>query len=232
VARRLRARIAVSGAAQEFAARYHPGAYQVVPNGIRLPGPDDRRLKGGLGKPVRLLFVGRADEPRKGFAVLLAALRRLHVVCPGDFQLTVAGPGAEGWHERAEGLPVRMAGRLTDSELAAEYRAADLCVVPSRGGESFGLVALEALAHGVPVIASQIRGYKDWLAGTGSGCLVTPGDAEALAEALRKVVREPETYSAWARRGPEVAAGYAWDLIAARVMEVYASARSNELGLG
>jgi glycosyltransferase involved in cell wall biosynthesis len=62
--------------------------------------------------------------------------------------------------------------------------------------------------------------------------LVTPGDAEALAEALRKVVREPETYSAWARRGPEVAAGYAWDLIAARVMEVYASARSNELGLG
>ncbi len=229
---KLRARIAVSESALEFAARYHPGSYRVVPNGIRPPEPDRRREEGGPGRPARLLFVGRADEPRKGFGVLLDAIRRLHAETPGEFQLTVAGPGADGWRERAEGLPVRMTGRLTDAELATEYRAADLCVVPSRGGERFGLVALEALAHGVPVIASRIRGYADWLAEAEVGCLVAPGDAEALAEALREVVRAPETHATWARRGPEVAAGYGWDLIAARVMEIYESARSNGPGSG
>jgi hypothetical protein len=145
-------------------------------------------------------------------------MRRLEAERPGVFALTVAGPGSEGWREAAEGLPVRLAGRLTEARLAAEYREADLCVVPSRGGESFGLVALEALAHGVPVVASRIRGYADWLAAAEAGCLVAPGDAEALAEALRGVVKDPGRYAEWTRRGPELAAGYGWDLIAARVI--------------
>jgi len=232
VGRRLQARIAVSEAAREFAARYHPGAYRVVPNGIEPPGVERRRAAGGLKRPVRLLFVGRADEPRKGFGVLLGAMRRLEAERPGVFALTVAGPGSEGWREAAEGLPVRLAGRLTEARLAAEYREADLCVVPSRGGESFGLVALEALAHGVPVVASRIRGYADWLAAAEAGCLVAPGDAEALAEALRGVVKDPGRYAEWTRRGPELAAGYGWDLIAARVMEVYEEARSKGPGAG
>ena len=229
---RLDARIAVSEAAREFAARYHPGAYQIIPNGIRLPGWDRRRADRVLGRPVRLLFVGRADEPRKGFGVLLGALRRLEASGPGDFELTAVGPGSEEWRGRAEGLPVRLAGRLNEAELAAEYGAADLCVVPSLGGESFGRVALEALAYGVPIVASRIRGYADWLAGAGVGRLVEPRDADALAEALRAVAQAPVIHAAWARRGPEVAAGYGWDVIAKRVMEVYASARSKVLGSG
>lgn len=232
VGRRLSGRIAVSEAAREFAARYHPGDYRIVPNGINPPGVEKRRAAGALGAPVRLLFVGRADEPRKGFGVLLGALRRLEAERPGHFVLTAAGPGADGWRGSATGLPVRWAGRLTDPELEAEYRASDLCVVPSRGGESFGLVALEAVAHGVPVVASRIRGYADWLEGAGAGCLVAPGDEGALAEALRGVAAEPERYAGWARRGPELAAVYGWDLVADRVMAVYASARSKGPGAG
>lgn len=221
VAGRLHARIAVSGAAREFAARHHPGDYHIVPNGIVLPEPERRRASGRVGRPVRLLFVGRADEPRKGFGVLLGALRRLTAEVPGGFALTVAGPGSDVWREAATDLPIRFAGRLSDTELSAAFAAADLCVVPSRGGESFGLVALEALAHGLPVIASGIRGYADWLAGAETGLLVPPGDEAALADALRSAGTDPDRYAAWARRGPELAATYAWDLIAARVADLY-----------
>jgi phosphatidylinositol alpha-mannosyltransferase len=179
-----------------------------------------------------LLFVGRADEPRKGFGVLLGAMRILEEGGQGQFALTVAGPGAEAWCEQARGMPVRFLGRLSDKELAAAYREADVCVVPSRGGESFGLVALEALAHGVPVVASRIRGYADWLADVNGGLLVEPGDETALAEALRGVAAEPGRYEEWVRRGPEVAARYSWDAVVVRVLEVYESARSKGLGVG
>ncbi len=206
--RRLDVRIAVSAAARDFATRWHPAPCTVVPNGLALPPPAARRAARPPGRPVCVLFVGRADEPRKGYAVLEAALRILERETPGAFVLEAVGPATPRG-------PVDAAG------LAAAYAAADVCAVPSRGGESFGYVALEALAHGVPAVASRIRGYEDWLAGTPAAELVPPGDAGALAAGLRALA-DPGRHARAAAAAPGAAAPYGADAVAAQVEALYA----------
>ncbi len=215
--RQLDARIAVSAAARDFATQFHPMAMTVVPNGVRLPPVAARRAARPPGRPVRVLFVGRGDEPRKGLGVLREAMRQLEQVAPGEFALHEIGPGTAG-------------GAVRDAERDAAYAAADVCAVPSLGGESFGLVALEALAHGVPVVASRIRGYAEWLDGAGVGALVAPGDAIALAAALRNVTAEAGRHAACAQRAVTLAANYEWDAIAERTVAVYGATRAtNEI---
>jgi phosphatidylinositol alpha-mannosyltransferase len=213
----LDARIAVSAAAGDFAQQYHPAEYVVIPNGVRVPAAIARRPSGPPHTPVRLLFVGRAGEPRKGFSVLLDALARLEHETPGAFALTVVGPD----QVPASHLPITSRGQLDDAALSEAYRAADVVVVPSVGGESFGLVAIEALAHGVPVVASSIRGYAEWLGGAGVGELVAPRDPAALAAAVRRVVDDPARHAACARRAVPCAAQFAWDLVVERVLRCY-----------
>ena len=205
VGRMLDARVAVSAAARDFAARYHPANYTIVPNGVRWPAAGSARPARACATPVRVLFVGRGDEPRKGFAVLREAMRRLEAGAPGQFALEAVGPGAPR-------------GAVSDAELAAAYVAADVCAVPSLGGESFGLVALEALARGVPVVASRIRGYAEWLDGAGVGELVPPGDAVALAGALRRVTADPARHRACAAAARALAERYRWPGLAERIV--------------
>jgi len=90
--------------------------------------------------------------------------------------------------------------------------------VPSLGGESFGLVALEAMAHGVPVVASRIRGYAEWLEGEPAAELVAAGDDVALAAALRSVVADPAAHAARGRAAAARAAAYAWPALAERIV--------------
>lgn len=208
---RLDRRVAVSEPAREFATQYHPAAFTVVPNGVRLPDASAVRPERPPGSPVQVLFVGRAEEPRKGFAVLEAAMQRLAAEVPGQHELVAIGPGTAR-------------GEVSPAQLAAAYRDADVCVVPSRGGESFGLVALEALAHGVPVVASKIRGYAEWLDGAGAGKLVPPGDPVALAHAIRDLTADAARHAACARRARQVAAEYDWEKCADRLVELYRSA--------
>ena len=203
--------VAVSAAAREFAGRYHRGRCLVVPHAVRLPLAAEVRPERPPGRPVQLLFVGRMDEPRKGFAVLVDALQRLHREQPGEYHLTAVGPGRDGWPAAAAGLPVEFRGELTDHELGGVYAAADLVCVPSTGGESFGLVALEALAHGVPVVATRIRGYAEWLDGSGTGELAEPGDAAGLAAAVRAVTESAERHAACRQRARQLAPAYSWE---------------------
>ncbi|MCC6414300.1 MAG: glycosyltransferase family 4 protein [Opitutaceae bacterium] len=215
---RLDARVAVSGPARDFATRWHPADFTVVPNGVRLPSAGAGRAERPVGRPARVLFVGRADEPRKGFTVLREAMRRLETETPGTFALEAVGPATER-------------GMVGAAELAAAYAAADVCAVPSLGGESFGLVALEALAHGVPVVASRIRGYAEWLDGAGVGELAAPGDPAALAEAIRRLADDAAGHADCARRAREVAARYDWERVAERLIRIYeGAASSNEEG--
>ena len=213
----LDARIAVSAAARDFAACFHPAAYEVIPNGVRLPPAPARRAAMPPHHPVRLLFVGRAGEPRKGFAVLRSALAQLERETPGAFVLTVVGPD----RAFADDLPIVWRGELADPALSDAYAAADVALAPSLGGESFGLVALEALAHGVPVVASRIRGYAEWLEGMGVGELVSPRDPAALAAAVRRLVENRERYVECGRRGVELAARFAWNAVVERVLRCY-----------
>lgn len=211
IGRRLDARVAVSAAAREFATRFHPAETAVVPSGVRTVAASARRPAGPPGRPVRVLFVGRGDEPRKGLGVLREAMRRLELADPGEFRLREIGPGTAG-------------GAVENAERSAALAAADVVAVPSLGGESFGLVALEALAHGVPVVASRIRGYAEWLEGTGTGELAAPGDAAAWAAAIRSVTADAGHHAACAGCALRLAARYAWQGIAARLEEIYRAA--------
>ena len=214
---RLDRRVAVSEAARAFATAYHPAEFAVIPNGVRLPPVEAMRGERPPGRPARVLFVGRADEPRKGYAVLCEAMRRLEAETPGAFVLDAVGPGTER-------------GEVSAAELSRAYATADVCAVPSLGGESFGLVALEALAHGTPVVASRIRGYAEWLDGAGAGGLAAPGDARALAAELRAVC-EPEGYAERAKRARAVAARYDWSRGVERLLKLYeGGAVSNDEG--
>lgn len=211
--RRLDVRLAVSVAARDFATRYHPVPFRVVPNGVWLPPAAGRRAPRPPGRPARVLFVGRGDEPRKGFGVLREAMRRLEKDAPGEYICAAVGPATPR-------------GAVSQAELAVAYAAADVCVVPSLGGESFGLVALEALAHGVPVIASRIRGYAEWLDGAGVGELVPPGDPRALAAALARLLGDPERHRRSAAAALALAARYEWAALAERIVTTAYGVRS------
>jgi phosphatidylinositol alpha-mannosyltransferase len=214
---KLDARVAVSEAAREFATRYHRADFEIIPNAIALPpSPPPPRMGKG---PLQVLFVGRMDEPRKGFGPLLRAVRRVEAETPGTLTLTAIGRGAGHWQSAAAGLPVTFGGELGDADLAQAYARADVVAIPSLGGESFGVVALEAMAHHRPVVASRIAGYAGWM--EAAGRLVPPGDDAALAAALRELAASPALRADLSARGAALAREYAWDAIVERWLALY-----------
>jgi phosphatidylinositol alpha-mannosyltransferase len=226
---RLRHAIAASASAADFAKVIYDGSIQVIPNGIdttmfapsRTPrtSPPDRQ---GSLDPLRLLFVGRYDEPRKGLVYLLDAVAKLrtegrHVV------VRVAGNGTrEGIADLARRAGAQFLGRLDDTALAAAYRDCDVFCAPSIYGESFGIVLLEAMACGRPVVASDIRGYRDAVAG--AALLVPPADADALARALKRVIDDTTLRDHLVDHGFRRAAELDWRHMVQRVASVYRSA--------
>ncbi len=214
---RLHARVAVSEAAREFATRFHRAAFEVIPNAIDLP-PSPPPPSSTTG-PCRVLFVGRLDEPRKGFGTLLGAIRRVEAETPGTLSVTAVGRGADRWRAQAAGLPVSFSGEVEEVDLAQIYASADLVAVPSVSGESFGLVALEAMAHHRPVVASGIAGYAAWM--EGAARLVPPGDEAALAAALKELAASPALREDLSTRGAGLARQYSWDAVVERWLALY-----------
>jgi phosphatidylinositol alpha-mannosyltransferase len=205
---KLSLRIAVSEAARWTGERFYGGRYRIIPNGIDLtrarsgPKPQNDRLE--------LLFVGRAEE-RKGLPVLMRAFEALRAASV-DAHLTVAGATAEEVAPlllETEGVDI--VGRVSEDEKWRLLHNADLLCAPSLGGESFGIVLLEALASGTPVVCSDIPGYRDVVRDDVEGRLVPPGDPAALGEAIRALAlrrghREELAVAARARRALRVAA--------------------------
>lgn len=207
-AARLAARIAVSVAARDFAAQVLPGAYELIPNAI-----DTSAFAPGERDGTRLLFVGRA-EPRKGLPVLLDALGRL----PGHVTLDLVGVRGDF------GPRVRAHGRVSDEERRRLLARADVLVAPSLGGESFGVVLLEGMAAGLPVVASDIDGYRAVLPPE-AGRLVPPGDVGALAAELSALVADEQLRARLGGAGRREAQRYDWDEVVGRVLEVYERVR-------
>jgi phosphatidylinositol alpha-mannosyltransferase len=205
-ARRLAARIAVSEAARSYAARTLPGNYAVIPNGI------DYAALASLSAARSgrtILFVGR-PEPRKGLSVLLDAFRRLD----GTAELVLVGPSG------SYGRGVRALGRVDDAELRQRLAEADLLCAPSLRGESFGLVLVEAMAAGLPVVASRIPGYVD-VVGEEAARLVPPGDSGALAAALSDLLSDDELRRRLGEAGRREAARFEWPRVAEQVHGLY-----------
>lgn len=199
----------------------------VAAEGGRLPLAD-------RSAPIRLLFVGRLVE-RKGVEVLVQALARLR--SQRTAELVIIGTGnREGHIRRAASLAgvsehVHMRGSVSAEDLAAAYAECDLFVLPAvvdaRGDtEGLGVVLLEAMAAGRPVIASRAGGIVDIVTDGVTGWLVDPGDADQLADRIVSVASSPEEAREVAERGRrEAAERFSWEGILSRTVEVYARAR-------
>ncbi len=226
-----RLRIPVSQAALRPVERLFPGDYRIIPNGVDyalFAEAEPAGLSGLDPERLRILFVG-AMVKRKGLPLLLRSFARL-VAARADVDLLVAGDGPDRRRIEAA-LPAALAGRvhflgaITDREqLAATYAAADIFCAPSLGRESFGMVLLEAMAAGLPVVGFDIEGYRDVVSHGVDGLLVEPGNEKALADALRYFLEHREARRRYGERGREKAAGLDWSEIARRVEAVYLEA--------
>lgn len=218
-ASRLAVRVAVSEAAATLARTHLGERYEVLPNGIEVARFADAQPWPSEGPTV--MFLGR-HEPRKGLAVLLEAWADV----PGDVTLWVAGDGPETSRLRAATAGdhrVQWLGRVSDDERARRLRGADVFCAPSLGGESFGVVLLEAMAAGTAVVASDLPGYATVARAEREALLVAPGDAPALAKALGQVVGDGERASALVTAGRARAEELSMDRLARRYLERYAA---------
>ncbi|MCP9490967.1 MAG: glycosyltransferase family 4 protein, partial [Solirubrobacteraceae bacterium MAG38_C4-C5] len=220
---RLRVRIAVSEAAAWTGRRFYGGRYRVIPNGVHLPGDGDPpRGPRVAGEPLHVAFVGQSVE-RKGLPVLLRAFEALLAQVPA--RLTIIGATdrevAPVLHD-VRGVTVL--GGVDDVAKRAALREADVLCAPSLGGESFGMVLTEAFAAGTPVVASAIAGYADVVRDGIDGLLVPPGDATALAHALRGLALDEPRRAALAREAASAAQPFAWPRVAEQVAQAYEDA--------
>jgi phosphatidylinositol alpha-mannosyltransferase len=226
---RLDGRIAVSKASRDYIAQYFPGDYVIIPNGIDVARFSDPSLapiqRFNDGKP-NILFVGRLEK-RKGFRHLLAAFAHIKKAVP-EARLIVAGAYEKADKEafvlyaRSHRLrDVRFVGLVSEEDLPRYYRTCDVFCAPSIGFESFGLVLLEAMAAGRPIVASDIVGYRAVVRNGEEGLLVPPGDEEALATALVSLLRDPGLRQRVGERGQARASAYSRDGIAQRILDFY-----------
>jgi phosphatidylinositol alpha-mannosyltransferase len=231
---KIRGRIAVSSAARKVQVEHLGGDAVVIPNGVAVtrfgsarPLPDYPRAGGTVG------FIGRYDEPRKGMGVLLQATATLAAARP-DLRLVVAGRGDAD--ELRASLPSALAGRVdllgqvSEEDKARLLRSVDVYCAPNLGGESFGIILLEAMAAGTPIVASNLDAFRRVLASDGqlAGVLVPTGDAAALAEALGALLDDPERRRAIAELGARLVAAYDWRVVAAQVVDVYETVIARE----
>lgn len=228
-------RIAVSEAAKETAARYFPGDYRVIPNGVDLTDFGDAPGTGAPppgGPAPCVLFVGRLEK-RKGFEYLLQAFAQVQAALPAA-RLVVVGPftpkESEPFVHQAEDDRLRnvdFVGWVPDNQLAEYYRAADVVCAPSTGGESFGMVLLEAMATGRAVVASDIPGYREVARDGLDGLLVPPKDAGAIATALVRLLRDGALRRRLGDAGRVRSQAFSWDRVAEQVLAYYAEVRQS-----
>lgn len=223
---KLDARVAVSEAAREFVDSYFPADYEIVPNGISLdqfhesadPLPEFMD-----GRP-NILFVGRFNEPRKGFRYLIRAMPMIRSQFP-NARLIVVGQGVSDRYERFlehnDINDVVFAGFVSAQDLPRYYASADVFVAPSTGRESFGLILLEGLASGTPVVASSIAGYSGVIRQGIDGVLVEPKDPQALALAIVRVLADASLRERLVASGREHVRQFSWAVVAERLLDVY-----------
>jgi phosphatidylinositol alpha-mannosyltransferase len=224
---RISGRIAVSDFARRVQVEHLGGDAVVIPNGVHVPAfADGPSLPGHVrgGDNPTIGFLGRYDEPRKGLPVLLAAMRTVVRDHP-DVRLLVAGRGdPEEFAELVgeELAPhVTLLGELAEAEKAALLRSVDIYCAPNLLGESFGVILLEAMAAGAPVVASDLDAFSRVLEDGTAGLLVRRGDAAELAAALAGLLADPARRTQLADAGRRAVAGYDWSVVAERILTVY-----------
>ncbi len=231
--RKLDGRIAVSKVAFSYVNTYFPNDYVIIPNGVDTQhfhekvAPFDNFNDG----KANILFVGRLEK-RKGFDFLLEAYKLIKPEVP-DCRLIQVGPGVRLRKKyqkfvRQYGLPdVNFRGYVTYKDLPRYYKTADIVCFPATGRESQGIVLLEAMSVGRPVIASNIDGYSSVLNDGVEGIAVPPQDSYQLAEAILRLLRNKQLRQHMGDRGIPRARQFEWEIIARKVLDVYNQVLNN-----
>ncbi|MEV5609779.1 glycosyltransferase family 4 protein [Streptomyces sp. NPDC052225] len=236
---KISARIAVSEYARRTLVEHLGGDAVVIPNGVDVdffaraePKPEWQSqgarssVQGGGGgrEGETLGFVGRIDEPRKGLPVLMKALPAILAERPGT-RLLVAGRGDE--KEAVASLPkemrerVEFLGMVSDEDKARFLASVDVYVAPNTGGESFGIILVEAMSAGAPVLASDLDAFAQVLDQGGAGELFTNEDADALAAAAIRLLGDPERRAELRERGSKHVRRFDWSTVGADILSVY-----------
>jgi phosphatidylinositol alpha-mannosyltransferase len=223
---RLDGRVAVSEWSRQTVSRYVPGDYQIIPNGIEFsrfatPGPQPQKFR---DSDPTILYVGRL-EPRKGVEYLIRAFSRIKAELPRA-RLVIVGEG--GLRPRCEKLvrklkleDVHFEGYVPGPLLPGFFQRADLVCVPSTGNESFGIVVLEAMAAGTPVVASRIDGFRTLVEDRRTGVFATPRDPESFAEAALDVLGSGEFRQELIENAQEKAQRFDWENVAGQLLDYY-----------
>lgn len=218
--------VAVSEDARSSTARYFPGPYRIIPNGVDVEAfrPDAEPIPELRNGRPKILFLGRF-EPRKGLKYLLMAFPEIVRQVP-DVQLVVVGAGLfgysyRGYLEKEVEEHVHWAGLVANEDRPRYYASCDVFCSPAVGNESFGIVLLEAMATGKPVVASDIDGYRRVLEHGREGLLVPARDTAGIAEALVRILRNPEQKKAMGAAGRDKAIRYSWPSVASQVEALY-----------
>lgn len=224
---KIRARIAVSEDARQTVRRHLGGDAYIIPNGVDVDrfatAPVDSRWVGTPERPT-LAFLGRIDEPRKGLDVLLAAMPQVLSARPGA-RLVVAGPGDVD--QVRSGLPPQVApaveflGGVSEADKRAMLASVDLYVAPHTGGESFGIVLVEAMGAGAPVLASNLAAFARVLGAPSAGVTFPVGDSDALAQRAVALLGDEAARARLTGLGHERARAFDWSVVAERIMAVY-----------
>ena len=209
---KIRAGIAVSEEAWRWQSQQVGTDPVIIPNGVdtgRFAAA--RRVSESPERTAEVVFLGRLDEPRKGLDVFLQAMEQL----PHKPRVTVIGAGAP---RKVEG--VEFAGLVSEDEKAEILGRADIFVAPNLGGESFGIILVEAMAAGCAVVASDIPAFAAVCEGD-AGLLFAPGDATALAQKLQLLIDDVPFRANLAARGVKRAEDFDWSVVARQVLAVY-----------
>ena len=219
---KLTIRTAVSGAARALADRYFPGSYLITPNGVEVERFQDAEpLELGLGRKV--VFFGRLER-RKGPDVLIEAMARIKDL---NARLIVGGSGPleDECKQLAveRGVDATFLGELSEDDVPRIYHSADVFCAPAIGGESFGIILIEAMSAGAPVVCSAIDGF---LSAAGDAALTfTPGSVTGLADELRTVLQDESEAHRLVKAGRLRASSFDWEGLAAGVETIYQRAR-------
>ena len=223
---RIGVRIAVSEEARRTLIEHHGGDAVIIPNGVetasfRTAQPLDQWVATDE-RPV-IVFLGRLDEPRKGLGIFAGVIERVLEAIPGA-RFLIAGRGDAPDIRAAVarfGDSVSFLGGISDEEKESLLAGASIYVAPQTGGESFGIVLVEAMAARTTVVASDIPAFRAVLEDGRAGALFDTGSSDSLASALVELLGDHERLDALADAGQRASAQYDWEVVADKVFEVY-----------
>jgi phosphatidylinositol alpha-mannosyltransferase len=235
---RIHGRIAHSRSALRLIGDYFAGRYRIIPSGVNYPffAAEVPPIPKFIDHRRNILFLGRLEK-RKGLPYLLEAYaqlkREMH-----DTRLIVVGrdggmrQACERFIQRNGVDDVVFTGYVPDEDLPRYYKTADIYCAPNTGAESLGIVLLEAMAAGAPIVASHIDGFADVLTDEREGVLVPPRDSEALAVALRRLLSDATQREEMSKQGVKTAQRYSWDRISRQILAYYEQVMNDGAGVG